>query len=302
MTPAPIEGVIPILVTPFMADGSIDDASLARLIDFNIGAGVHALGVALGSEVFKFTEAERQQVIGAVVRAVAGRVPVIINTGATGTDLACHYARMAAQAGADALMIMPPTFFPVGSEEVLHYYSAIAAAVDLPLILQDIPQAPISPGLALRIADACPNVVAIKVETLPVTQKVVDMVAAVAGRLTVIGGAGGGYFIEEMRRGARGTMPFCSQPAEFVEVWNRFQSGDEAGARRVFDAAFTGINRLGAQGGDLFYHVHKQLLVRRGIIRTALVRSPTVRVDAVTQGEIDAVLASLVPEPLTFPV
>lgn len=301
MTAAVIEGVIPILVTPFFEDGRIDEESLGRLIDFNIGAGVHALGVALGSEVFKFTEAERAQVIGCVVRAVGGRVPVIINTGATGTDLAVHYAKMAAGAGADALMIMPPTFFPVGIDEIIHYYQTISAAVDVPLILQDIPQAPISPGLALRIADSCPNVRYIKVETLPVTQKVAEMARAVAGRLTIFGGAGGGYFIEELRRGARGTMPFCSQPAEFVAVWDRFNAGDIAGARQVFDAAFTGVNRLGAQGGDLFYHVHKQLLVRRGVIRTALVRSPTVSLDETTQREIDEVLSALVPTPVAFP-
>lgn len=300
MTTAAIEGVIPILVTPFFDDGRIDEESLASLIDFNVDAGVHALGVALGSEVFKFTEAERRQVIDCVVRSVAGRVPVIINTGATGTDLAVHYARMAAEAGADALMIMPPTFFPVGAEEILHYYSAISAAVSVPLILQDIPQAPISPALALRIADACPNVRYIKVETLPVTQKVAEMVAATKGRLTIFGGAGGGYFIEELRRGARGTMPFCSQPREFVDVWDRFNRGDVAGARQVFDTAFTGVNRLGAQGGDIFYHVHKQLLVRRGVIRTATVRSPTIRVDEITQSEIDEVLAAIVPEPAAF--
>ncbi len=92
-------------------------------------------------------------------------------------------------------------------------------------------------------------------------------------------------------------MPFCSQPREFVEVWNLFQAGDEKGARRVFDAAFTGINRLGAQGGDLFYHVHKQLLVRRGVIRTAHVRSPTIKLDPLTQREIDEVISQIVPNP-----
>lgn len=301
MSAAVIEGVIPILVTPFLEDGRIDEESLACLIDFNIAAGVNALGVALGSEVFKFTETERVQVIGCVVKSVDGRVPVIINTGATGTNLAVHYARMAETAGADALMIMPPTFFPVGADEILDYYQAIAAAVSIPLILQDIPQAPISPSLALRIADACPNVKYIKVETLPVTQKVADMAKAVAGRLTIFGGAGGGYFIEELKRGARGTMPFCSQPREFVEVWDRFNAGDTAGARKVFDAAFTGINRLSGQGGDLFYHVHKQLLVRRGVIRTALVRSPTVTIDALTQSEIDELLAGIVPVAGRFP-
>ncbi len=291
----PIEGVVPILVTPFHADGRIDEESLAALIDFNIGAGVHGLGVALGSEVFKFTEGERLGIIRSVVSAVKGRVPVIINTGATGTALAVHYASMAADAGADALMIFPPSFFPVGAEEIADYYRQISAAVSIPLILQDIPQAPISPALALRIADECPNVRYIKVETAPVTSKVADMARAVKDRLVIFGGAGGAYFIEEMRRGARGTMPFCSQPAEFVGVWNLFQQGDEKGARALFDTAFTGMNRLGNQGGDMFYHVHKQLLVRRGVLRTAHVRSPTMTIDPITQREIDEVLETIVP-------
>ena len=89
------------------------------------------------------------------------------------------------------------------------------------------------------------------------------MTAAVGERLTVFGGAGGGYFIEEMRRGALGTMPFCSQPAAFVAVWNAFQRGDEREARRIFDSTVMAPIRLGGQGGDIFYPLHKQLLVRR---------------------------------------
>jgi len=295
-----IEGVVPILVTPFFEDGSIDEASLRSLIDFNIAAGIHGIGVALGSEVFKFSEAERAEIVRIVVSQTNGRVPVIINTGAAGTHLAVQHAVAAEKGGADALMIMPPTFFPVGPDEIFDYYSAIDKAVSIPLILQDIPQGPIPPGLALRLADACRNVRYIKVETLPVTQKVAAMSEALAGRLTIFGGAGGAYFIEELRRGARGTMPFCSQPAEFVAVWDHFNRGDEKAARKVFDEAFIGINRVSGQGGDIFYHVHKQLLVRRGVIRTAHVRSPTIAIDPLTQREIDEVLAEIVPEPVAF--
>ena len=60
------------------------------------------------------------------------------------------------------------------------------------------------------------------------------------------------------------------------------------------------VNRLGNQGGDIFYAIHKQLLVRRGIIRNALVRSPTTAVDATTQREIDELLAAIVPTPVAF--
>lgn len=297
-----IEGVVPILITPFFDDGSIDEASLRSLIDFNIDGGIHGLGVALGSEVFKFSEAERAEIVRIVVSQANKRVPVIINTGAAGTHLAVQHAIAAEKGGADALMIMPPTFFPVGADEIFDYYSAIDAAVSIPMILQDIPQAPISPSLALRLADNCKNIKYIKVETLPMTQKVADMAKAVTGRLTIFGGAGGVYFIEELRRGARGTMPFCSQPAEYVAVWNLFNQGDETGARKVFNDAFIGMNRLGGQGGDLFYHAHKQLLVRRGVIRTAHVRSPTMRIDPLTQREIDDVLAEIVPTPVAFAV
>lgn len=300
MTSAAIRGVVPILVTPFHPDGSIDEESLESLIEFNIAAGVHGLGVALGSEVFKFNEAERAQVTRATVQAVHGRIPVIINTGAAGTDLAVFYSQAAEAAGADALMVIPPSFMPVSAEEIFDYYRAIDAAVGIPIILQDVPQGPVSPALALRIADACPNVQYIKVETLPVTAKVQAMSAATTGRLTIFGGAGGSYFIEEMRRGADGTMPFCSQPADFVAVWDAFQRGDEQAARTRFDATIMAVNRLGNQGGDVFYHLHKQLLVRRGIIRTAHVRSPTTPVDPITQREIDALLAQIVPEPVAF--
>ena len=76
-----MQGVYPILVTPFNEDSQIDEESLRRLIDFNLDARVHGLGVALGSEVYKLTEAERAWMTRVVVDQVAGRVPVVINTG-----------------------------------------------------------------------------------------------------------------------------------------------------------------------------------------------------------------------------
>lgn len=288
-----IEGVVPILVTPFDEQGRIDVDSLKSLIDFNIAAGVHGLGVALGSEIFKFSEAERDLVARTVAGHVAGRVPVVINTGASGTDLAVQYSRAAEAAGADALMVIPPHFMPASAAEIADYYRTIDAAVGIPLILQDIPQAPVPPPLAVRLASECRNVRYIKVETLPSTTKVAEMAAAAGEVLTIFGGAGGSYFIEEMRRGAKGTMPFCSQPAAFVETWNRFRAGDEKGARQVFDSTIMAVNRLGAQGGDLFYHLHKQLLVRLGVIRTAVVRGPTIAVDPISQREIDELIEQL---------
>ncbi|MCR8723527.1 dihydrodipicolinate synthase family protein [Frigidibacter sp. ROC022] len=284
------QGIIPILVTPFDDEGRIDSDSLKALVEFNVSSGVHGLGIALGSEIFKLTDPERDQVLKLVVETVNGRVPVVMNTSAPGTDIAVTLSRRAQELGADALMIYPMSFMPTGPEAMLDLFDRLDSATSLPIILQDVPQAPISAEAVRRIALHASRTAAIKVETLPTVAQVRTMAEKVAGQLTVIGGAGGSYMIEEYRRGARGTMPFCSQPEDFVAVWDHLVAGDEVAARDRFDSRIMAINRLAAQDGDLFYHVHKRILQRRGVIAGAFVRSPTCRIDAVTLREIDAML------------
>jgi 4-hydroxy-tetrahydrodipicolinate synthase len=290
-----MRGVFPILVTPFDERARIDEDSLRSLVDFNLAAGVHGLGVALGSEIFKLSEAERDQVTRIVVGQVRGRVPVVINTGAAGTDLAVFYSRSAEQNGADALMVIPPAFMPAGPDEVREYYRAISNAVGLPIFIQDTPSAPVSAGLARQIAEECQSVRYIKVESLPITSRVADMVANAGDRLIVFGGAGGNYLIEELRRGSAGTMPFCSQPEAFVAVWNLCQSGDERAARELFERTIAPVNRIAAQGSGIFYHVHKEILRQRGVIRTAVVRGPAPAIDQLTQRELLQVIDQLYP-------
>jgi len=290
MTASMITGVVPILITPFDSQGRIDSDSLQSLIDFNINSGVHGIGVANGSEIFKLNESERELVTKIVIDHVAGRVPVIINTGAHGTSLAIQYSKLAQEQGADGLMIIPPHFMPVGPKQVAEYYEAIDLQITIPIFLQDIPQSPISPSLALELAKKCRNISYIKVETSPSAMKVFQMVDATKDVLTIFGGAGGSYFIEEMRRGAKGTMPFCTQPKEFVEVWNLFQKGDEKEAINVFNKFIVPMNRLEIQTNDLFYHLHKQFLVKLGIIKTSHVRGPTMLPDPISQNEIDEMI------------
>lgn len=296
MTDQPMRGVYPILVTPFDEAGRIDEESLRRLIDFNLDAGVHGLGVALGSEIFKLSEAERDQVTAIVVNQVNGRVPVVINSGAPGTDLAVLYSRRAEELGADALMILPPSFMPATSGEVVDYFRRISDAVRIPIFLQDTATATIPAGLARQLAEECEWVQYIKVESAPITAKVAAMAEAAGDLLTIFGGAGGGYFIEEMRRGSVGTMPFCSQPEAFVAIWDFCQAGDEAAAFERFYKELVPISRISGQSTGLFYAVHKQLLVHRGIIRTATVRSPAPPVDPLIQQELTQLLDDLYPQ------
>jgi dihydrodipicolinate synthase/N-acetylneuraminate lyase len=297
VTTHPMRGVFPILVIPFDHQSRLDKDSLRSLVDFNLAAGVHGLGLALGSEIFKLSEAEREQVTKTVVDQVNGRVPVVVNSGAPGTDLAVNYSRMAESNGADALMLMPPSFMPIGSQEILEYFQAVSDAVRIPIFIQDTSSVHVPAGLALRIAETCSRVRYIKVESMPITSKVADAVAAAGDKLVVFGGASGGYFIEEMRRGSQGTMPFPSQPEAFVEVWNLFQQGDENAARETFTQKILPVNRLAEQGTGIFYAVHKEILLRRGVIRSAKVRHPAPTIDEQTFRELDKLINELYPSP-----
>lgn len=288
-----LTGIVPILLTPFRADMAIDYESLRLEIEATLATGVHGIGIAIGSEIFKLTQCERREMLRAVVDQVEGRVPVIMNTSAPGTAPAVELASDAAEAGASRLMIWPPDFFALGPDPVIDHLSRIAEAAPLPIILQDVPQAPISPALALRIAEAVPQVDTIKVETNPTVAQVGAMVAAVGDKLTVLGGAGGGTLVEEYRRGARGTMPFASQAAQFMQVWQALEAGDETRAATLIETEILPVSRLGFQSGDMFYHVHKALLCQAGIFRRAAVRPPTAEPDATTRSELAGLLARI---------
>lgn len=288
-----LQGIVPILLTPFDATDGIDFDSLTREVEETLDAGVHGIGVAIGSEVFKLNRDERRVLLSAVVKQVAGRVPVIMNTSAPGTAVAVELATDAKEAGADRLMIWPPDFFPADAEAVTRHLHAIASATNLNIILQDVPQAPIPPALALAIAEQVPQVDTIKVETLPTVAQAERMATAVGSRLCVLGGAGGGTLIEEYRRGARGTMPFASQAREFMAVWSCLEAGDEVGAEKVLEDRILPVSRLGFQSGDLFFHLHKAILQRRGVFNTVVVRAPTSPPDETTLGEMNRLLDRL---------
>jgi dihydrodipicolinate synthase/N-acetylneuraminate lyase len=286
---APMQGVFPILVTPFDERSAIDEESVRGLVEYNLGAGVHGLGIAMASEILKLTEAERDQLIRIVVDQTRGRVPVVVNTGGPATDVAVAYSRRAQELGADALMCQPPTLSPPTGTEVRSYFREISNAVTIPIFIQDTASTHVPAGLARQIAEECANVRYTKVESMPPAQMVAENVRVAGHVLTIFGGAGATYLIEELKRGAKGTMPWPSVPNELVDIWNRVRSGDEAGAWSVFYRTIVPINRVSAGGMGTALQVQKEILRRKGVIATARVRGPADPLDPDTASDLDAV-------------
>ncbi|MGD7003869.1 4-hydroxy-tetrahydrodipicolinate synthase [Corynebacterium halotolerans] len=137
-----LRGVLTALSTPFAADESIDTAALKRVVDRSINGGVH--GVVAGGSTGEFASLsadERIQLVDTVAQHTAGRVPVIAQTGATTTTEAIRHSKAAQASGADVLMLVTPYYEPLSLEETLTYIREVVSAVELPVMLYNIPGA-----------------------------------------------------------------------------------------------------------------------------------------------------------------
>lgn len=159
------KGSIVALVTPMNSDGSIDEESLRKLIEFHIEQGTDAI-VAMGTtgESATLDEKEHCHVIRLVVSFVDSRVPVIAGTGANSTSEAIELTRCAAEAGADACLLVTPYYNKPTQEGLVLHYKAIAAAVDIPQILYNVPgrtACNMLPETVAKLKDV-PNIVGVK--------------------------------------------------------------------------------------------------------------------------------------------
>jgi dihydrodipicolinate synthase/N-acetylneuraminate lyase len=287
-----MQGIFPILLTPFDDEGRIDEESLVSEVEFNLTAGVHGLGLALGSEFLKLTEAERQRVTKVVVDQVRGRVPVVVNTGAQSNVVAALYSKQAEDLCASAVMCMPPSMGVSGSE-MRSYFKAISDAVTVPVWIQDTSYVTVPAGVIRQIAEESERVRYAKIESPPNALRVEECVKQAGSLVTVFGGSAGTFFIEELRRGGVGTMPWPSTPEVFVKIWNLWQAGDSGGALNTFERELLPILRVSSTGLRMGHAINKEILKRRGVIKNAHVRAPSDPLDALAEHELSETLERL---------
>src|SRR5215212_12054869 len=141
--PEPFQGVLPALITPFTDDGNAIDAdALTAIVDRLVGAGVGGLvpGGSTG-EFTTLTHAERRQLVEGTVEAAAGRVPIVAGTGALSTRETVELSVHAEQAGAAAVMIVPPFYDALSWRELRAHYTTVADAISIPIMYYNLPSA-----------------------------------------------------------------------------------------------------------------------------------------------------------------
>ena len=134
------KGSIPALVTPFTADGAVDEQAFAAHIDWQIGEGSHGVSpVGTTGESPTLSHDEHKRVVDLCVEVVAGRVPVIAGAGSNNTREAIELALHAEKAGADALLVVTPYYNKPTQKGLFAHFSAIAEATKLPIFIYNIP-------------------------------------------------------------------------------------------------------------------------------------------------------------------
>lgn len=279
---SPLEGVVPVLPTPFDDRERIDVESLHRLIEFCIRSGLGAVALpAYGSEFYKLTDVERLDVVAEAVRGARGRIAVVAQCNSASAQVAAAWASRCEDLGAAAIATALPRIFPLGEAAQLRYATAVATAVKIPLLIQDFnPGGPtVGAEFCRRLSDSCPNFRWIKLEESGMGGKVRSIRQATEDRVGVLEGWGGLYLMELIPAGICGVMPGTPMADLFHLVYRTAAGGDLNGAMRLF-APLTPYLNFSLQSMEIFHHIEKPLCVRRGLIRSACVREPTVNLDA----------------------
>ena len=289
MTDRSFRGLFPILAMPFDENGNIDEEDLRREVEFCISTGADGLGLAMASEISKLSEQERNLATKTVVEQSNGRAKVVLNTSASSTKLAIRMSQSATELGADSVMVMPPV--GVSEYEVRSHYANISKSVKVPIFIQDIASAPVAATLAAKLAEDNENICYAKVETLPTPSRVSNAISKGDGKLIVFGGAGGSFLVEELLRGAVGTMPWASIPEAYRETLDLFFAERHNEARANI-SRFGPILRTLSQP-EVCFSLTKEILKMRGVFKTNNVRKPYDEPDSDTFTELQRIVNEL---------
>lgn len=260
--------VAPAMATPLTPDGyRVDVDAVHPLVDFLIERGVGGLFVGgTTGEGILLKVAERKRLHAAAVAAARGRAPVMVHVGADDTRTAFDLAVHSAEIGADAIVAVTPTFYPVPDDALLAYFQTVAnGAPHLPFLAYDIPHMAgngVSPTLATRIFDAIPSSAGIKCSRreMHAIRALID--AAPEGQLVLAGNEP--ILLGSLALGAHGAISGLTTavPEPFVALLDAFSQGewDEARNWQRLINALLGCMTPGARIGGI-----KAILNARGV-------------------------------------
>jgi 4-hydroxy-tetrahydrodipicolinate synthase len=293
-----LHGVLPVLHTPFLETGAIDHDTLQREIDWAFGVGADGVVVAMVSEVFRLSSAQRRELAELVCAAARGRGFSVISVGAESTAEACELAQHAERFGANAVMAIPPIATRLTGPRTRDYFAAIAEGISIPLVVQDA-SGYVGAAISLDVYQDLlsrfgPERIFFKPEAHPLGPNLSRLRDATRGEARIFEGSGGINLVDCYRRGIRGTMPGTDLLDAVVGLWRALQSGDEERIYRLSLPICALVALQLSAGLDGFLAIEKYLMKKRGIFPNTLQRQPVGwELDPETAAEVDRLFLRL---------
>ncbi|HUT55974.1 MAG TPA: 4-hydroxy-tetrahydrodipicolinate synthase [bacterium] len=229
------EGTLTALITP-MREGAVDEDALRRLVDWQIGEGIHGL-VPSGTtgESSTMSYAEHERVVELVVEQAGGRVPVLAGTGSNSTWETIKLTRHAAEAGAQGALLITPYYNRPTQEGLYRHFETVAKAVDIPIVLYNVPSRtgvnllPETVGRLSRID----NIIGLK-DAAGSIKQTLDTLEACGGELVLLSGDDFAN-LSLLSIGGKGAISVTANvaPALSAELYNAWEQGDADRAREL---------------------------------------------------------------------
>ena len=273
--------MVPVIPIPFREDESIDRDGLAALCEFAAREGVGAACLpAFGSEFYKLSTEERLEAVGIAVETVRGRIPILGQSNHNSARLAAELAQANQRAGASVISVALPRGFAYTDADLFEFARTVGRAIDIPLLIQDWnPSGPaVGADFCARLLDACPNFQYIKLEEPKMGPKVRQIRAACGDRVGVLEGWGGEYLLELLPTGIVGIMPGLAMVDVLQRVWDLGRADQLEEAYDLFARVHPWI-AFSLQSLESYNYLEKDLLIRRGLLKSSHARRPTVTLD-----------------------
>ncbi|MBT4011438.1 MAG: dihydrodipicolinate synthase family protein [Planctomycetaceae bacterium] len=273
-----IRGVVPVVHTPFLADDSMDYASLEREMQWALSLPIDGFCTGMVSELQRLTADERNQLHQWLGEFDRGDRCFVASVGAESATAAVQFATAAVNNGADAVMAIPPNSVPLNADELEEYFAAIVEAIPVPLIVQDASgyvgaEIPLSVSCQLFEKYGSERIM-FKPEANPLGSKLSALRDATRGQVAIFEGSGGISLMDSYSRGIAGTIPGMEFLEQVICVWEALENGDVDAAYRAWFPLCALVSLQLQAGLDGFLAVEKYIMQRKGLFSTDRRRQP----------------------------
>lgn len=285
-----IQGVIPVLSTPFTIEGELDLPTLQKEVIWVVDQGVDAVATGMVSEILKLSVSERENHARAICEAARpSNTPVIISCGTESEKETINLSIQAEESGAAVLMINPPITVSLSDDELEKYYRKIFDATSTPVMVQDASGyvgKPISLSVLSNLFQSYSERIYFKPEAVPIGQRLSNLRDLTGGKAKIFEGTGGAHLVDSYARGAIGTMPGPEFSWAFVYLWKQVETGNWNEINPLNGAIANLVNLMPVL--DSYVAIEKYFLKKQGVFTNTVTRAPRgFYLDEETQKECD---------------